>query len=185
MADFIQNLDPKNLVLVEAVLTFVTSPFSAPSYNLPVFLFGVYAQESAESNQPLRLFTGLLGGSVLLDIIWLARNEQNWFIRLLSILVLILKAPTFLAFLTALRQRGEQFSGFGVRGADATVWTMPGGFSSLAGGGRDDYEDLDRGRDIESQARPTPTVQVTAPPPPASPSHQGNAGAPPGGYQTA
>lgn len=73
MAEFIQNLDPRNIIVIEAVsaslrlfckekvlkppqvLSFVTTPFVAPSYNLPIFLFGVYAIESVESNQSLKL----------------------------------------------------------------------------------------------------------------------------------
>jgi len=147
MADFVQALDPSKLVLVETVLSFVTSAFSAPTYNLPIFLFGVYAQESAEAIQSLKTFTFLLGGSVIYDIIWLAKNEQNWFIRLVTITVLLLKVPTLLAFGAALRQRGAQFSGLGFRGNDlngATVWSMPGGFtSSLGAGGREGYQSVD------------------------------------------
>lgn len=55
MADYFQSLDPRSLVVLETGLSFLISPFTAPSYNLPIFLFGVYAQESAESNQSLRL----------------------------------------------------------------------------------------------------------------------------------
>jgi len=187
MAEFVQNLEPGNLVLIETVLSFAISPFSAPSYNLPLFLFGVYAQESAESNQSLKLFTGLLGGSGLLDIIWLIRNEQNWFIRLLSIVILLFKGPTFFSFLTALRQRGEQFAVPGIRGGDLsgpTVWSMPGGFSSFAGG-HNGYENVDGERDVEAQPRSVPPVQVSVPagpvvPPPSKPSNQTS----PGGYQT-
>lgn len=35
-------------------LSFVTSAFDAPVYNLPIFLFGTYAQESAEAVQSLQ-----------------------------------------------------------------------------------------------------------------------------------
>ncbi|KAI5124688.1 hypothetical protein M0805_004296 [Coniferiporia weirii] len=178
MADYLQSLDPRSLVILETSLSFVTTPFTAPSYNLPIFLFGVYAQENAESNQSLKLFTGLLGGSALFDIIWMTRNSQNWFIKLITLIVLLLKAPTFLAFVSALRQRGEQFSGLNIRGGDAngpTVWSMPGGFSSFAGG-RGGYED------VEAHAGSEPAVQPAAPAPaitPAAPANQA-----PGGYQT-
>jgi len=182
MDAFAQNLDPNSLVVVEAVLSFAVSPFTAPSYNLPLFLFGAYAQENSDSNQSLKLFTGLLGGSMLMDIIWLIRNEQNWFIRLLSVLILIFKAPTFFAFLSALRQRGEQFSGLGVRGGDLsgpTVWSMPGGFSGL-GGGRNGYDSVDD-RDVEAHPAPASTApaHTQTPAVPATPS----APVAPGGYQ--
>ncbi|TDL28442.1 hypothetical protein BD410DRAFT_780945 [Rickenella mellea] len=184
MAEFAQNLDPNNLVLIEAVLSFVVSPFEAPAYNLPIFLFGIYAQENSESTQALRLFTGMLVGSIVFDIIWMIRHSQNWFIKLLSIVILIFKVPTFVAFGSALRQRGEQFAGLGVRGNDLsgpTVWSMPGGFTSL-GGSRNGYEPVDGDRDIESQPRQTPsgpniTTTPAVPPPQSTAAGQG-------GYQT-
>ncbi|KAI0348057.1 hypothetical protein BDW22DRAFT_1341257 [Trametopsis cervina] len=173
MADFIQALDPSKLVLAETVLSFATSAFSAPAYNLPIFLFGTYAQESAEAVQSLQTFTGLVVASIIYDIIWLARNQQNWFIRTLTIIILVLKAPTALAFLAALRQRGSQFSGLSFGGQNltgATVWSMPGGFTS---GGRDGYQNVD------DADLPTPRTSAAPPPPPPS-----NAQAAPGAYHS-
>jgi len=177
MAEFIQNLDPRNLVVLETALSFLISTSSAPVYNFPLFLFGVYAQDSGEGNQSLNLFTVLLGGSMLLDIIWLASHEQHWFSRLLTIIILVVKAPTFLCFMSALRQRGEHLPGFGSGDLNgATVWTMPGGLSS----GRNGYEHVGD-RDVEALATPraAPVVQVTAAAQPA-PSSVTN---PPGSYQ--
>ena len=112
------------------------------------------------------------------------------------------QAPTTLAFVAALRQRGDQFSGLNIRGGDLngptgiscselhvtvaddctiSVWSMPGGFTSLAGG-RNGYQDVDAGRDVESHPRPPPSATATAPPAPshaAPPPPQA-----PGGYQT-
>ncbi|KAL5495256.1 hypothetical protein ACEPAI_719 [Sanghuangporus weigelae] len=182
MADYLQSLDPRSLVILEAGLSFIISPFTSPTYNLPIFLFGVYAQESTESNQSLRLFTGLVASSAVFDIIWMTKHHQNWFIKLISLLILILKAPTTLAFVAALRQRGDHLSGLNIRGGDLggpTVWSMPGGFTSLAGG-RNGYQDVDAGRDVESHPRPPappaapPAPLHAAPPPPQAP----------GGYQT-
>jgi len=185
MADFVQNLDPRTIIVIEVALSFVTSPFVAPSYNLPIFLFGVYAQESMESNQSLKLFSGLVGASILMDFIWLSRNDQNWFIKLICILILILKLPTALASFAALRQRGEQFSGLGIRGGDLTgptVWSMPGGFSSQFGGGRSGYETVDD--EPEPRPRPTgPAVHVSPPAAPPPPANDTAAPPAPGGYQ--
>jgi hypothetical protein len=36
-------------------------------------------------------FTGLVGVSVVFDIIYMARNQQNWFSRMITIFILILK----------------------------------------------------------------------------------------------
>jgi len=180
MAEFIQNLDPSKLVVVETVLTFISS-VASPPYNFPLFLFGVYAQENADASQSLRLFTAMLGGSVILDIVWLSSHDQNWFFRLVSVLVLLLKAPTFFAF--AMRQRGDQFSGLGslgIRGGDLngpTVWAMPGGFSSS----RDGYTEVGEENAAAPRPPPPPVSQSSqAPQPAVQPSTTGTAG----GYQT-
>ncbi|TFY79149.1 hypothetical protein EWM64_g4862 [Hericium alpestre] len=170
MAEFIHALDPSKLVLAETVLSFAISPFSSPSYNLPIFLFGIYAQENQEAVLSLQVFSSLVGVSMIFDIIWLSQNEQNWFLKLFSALILVLKVPTFLAFGSALRARGAQFSGLGVGGdlGGPTVWSMPGGFS----GGRDGYQTVD-------EREP----QTARPPPPPAPGPI-NQPAAPGAYQT-
>jgi len=187
MADYLQSLDPRSLLVLETVLSFTISPLTSPSYNLPLFLFGVYSQESSESSQSLKLFTGLLGASALFDIIWLFRNSPDWFSKLVLVIILLLKGPTFFTFLTALRQRGEQFSGLNIRGGDLngpTLWSMPGGFSSL---GRSGYENVDGG-DVESNPRPSVATRVNvaatpqAPTPAPAPPNANQAA--PGGYQT-
>jgi len=172
MADFIQGLDPSKLVLVETVLSFIISPFDAPPYNLAIFLFGSYAQENPESTQSLQTFTGLLSVSAIFDIVWMARNHQSIFVRLITILILILKLPAVLAFGNSLRQRGSQFSGLGIRGGDlngATVWSMPGGFTSA---GREGYQAVDE--ESTPQYRPKPPQsgppKLPSSPPQAAPS---------------
>jgi len=171
MADFLQALDPSKLVLAETFLSFITAPFSAPTYNLPIFLFGLYAQESSEATQSLKAFTFLAGGSIIWDIIWMAKNDQNLFIRLVTITIQILKVPTVLAFAMALRQRGAQFGNLGFRGSDlngATVWSMPGGFTSS---GREGYQSVDDPIDAPAPKIVSPNTTAPAPAPQA-----------PGGY---
>ncbi|CAL1695842.1 unnamed protein product [Somion occarium] len=173
MADFIQALDPSKLVLVETVLSFLTSAFHAPVYNLPIFLFGLHVQESSDAIQSLRAFTFIAGGSIIYDIIWMARNHQNWFLRLLTIVIQILKVPTVLAFAAALRRRGGQFTGISFSGNDvggATVWSMPGGFTSA---GREGYQAVDDTADV-------PTPKHSVPPAPAPQNPQPT----PGAYQS-
>ncbi|KAG2366521.1 hypothetical protein BDR07DRAFT_1274314 [Suillus spraguei] len=142
MADFIQALDPAKLLFAETALAFIISPFTVPAYNLPIFLFGSYVQESSDAVQSLSLFAGLLPMSIFYDVLWMIRNEQGGFLRFLTIILLLLKIPTTGAFLIAMRQRGGQFPGLGL-GTDIngpTVWSMPGGFTS---GGRDGYQTVD------------------------------------------
>ncbi|THH17004.1 hypothetical protein EW146_g3726 [Bondarzewia mesenterica] len=173
MADFVQGLDPSRLVLVETVLSFVVSPFIAPSYNFPIFLFGLYAQENTEAVLSLQVFSALLGASALFDIIWMFQNHQFWLIKVISVIIFFLKAPTFLAFASSLRARGAQFSGLGLRGNDVsgpTVWAMPGGFTS---GGRDGYQNVDE--------TPEPAT-ARSPAPPSHPNQQLPQA--PGAYQT-
>ncbi|KAI0275059.1 hypothetical protein BC834DRAFT_28103 [Gloeopeniophorella convolvens] len=124
MADFIQTLDASKLILAEAVLSFVISPYSAPTYNLPIFLFGIYAQESQEAAAlSLQVFSGFLGASALFDIVWLIKNYQGTLVKLVSILILLLKVPTFVAFAGTLNSRGV--SGINLRGADLGGATGP------------------------------------------------------------
>ncbi|TFK41149.1 hypothetical protein BDQ12DRAFT_427035 [Crucibulum laeve] len=165
--DFVQGLDPSKLVFGGTALSFALSLFTSPPYNLAIFLFGTYAQEHTEAVQSLQTFTGLLGASAVFDVIWMIRNEQNGFIKVLTI-------PTFLAFAGSLRQRGAQFGGLGLGGADLagpTVWSMPGGFTSS---GRDGYQNVDE-ESVHASVRP-PAAHSSPPqqgPPPA-----------PGAYQT-
>jgi len=179
--DYVQALDPSKLTLALTALSFIISPFASPPYNLPILLFGTLAQQQENTDgQALQTFTGLLGVSGVFDIIWMAQHEQNWFIRTLTILLLILKVPTFIAFTLALRQRGSNFGGFsglgGIRGSDvggATVWdSMPGGFGSSRNNG---YQNVDDEPPAQ-YSRPTapPSVPVAQPAAPAAP----------GAYQT-
>ncbi|KAF5370239.1 hypothetical protein D9615_010071 [Tricholomella constricta] len=170
--DFVQSLDPSKLVLAETVLSFAVSPFAAPPYNLAIFLFGTYVQENTEAVHSLQTFTGLLGASTILDVVWMLNNDQNGFVKLLTVVILLLKIPTFLAFGISLRQRGTSFGGLG--GADLsgpTVWSMPGGFTSS---GREGYQTVD-------EERPSHTSRPPVPAPPLSNTHS----AAPGAYQTA
>lgn len=132
------------------ILSFILSPFAAPAYNLPIFLFGTLVHESSDAPQSLKLvrcphvplcpysqlkllpqFCGTLTASILFDIIWVFRHEQNTLSRILLFLLWLLKArtpsawmeprpltqptqlPTAATFLAALHQRGSQFMGLG------------------------------------------------------------------------
>ncbi|KAH9049338.1 hypothetical protein EDB84DRAFT_1556196 [Lactarius hengduanensis] len=153
MADFVQGLDASKLILAEAALSFVVSPFSSPAYNLPIFLFGLY-------------FSGFLGASAIFDIIWFTQNSQNTLVKLISILILLLKGPTFFAFAGTLNSRGV--SGINLRGGEfggTTVWSMPGGFTS---GGREGYQTVES----EIQRPVAGNHPPTANPPPAPGAYQ-------------
>ncbi|KAH7883593.1 hypothetical protein F5I97DRAFT_1544711 [Phlebopus sp. FC_14] len=179
MADFVQGLDSGKLVLVGTVLSFAISPFSSPGYNLPIFLFGTFVQESSDTVQSLRVFVGLLLASVFYDIIWIFNNEQNGLTKLLFVLLWLLKLPTVAAFLTALRQRGSQFMSLGADISGPTVWSMPGGFTSSGREGYHTVEDESRPPHHAPPAPPhPPNANVNAPPRQPTNLH-------PGAYQNA
>ncbi|KIK47806.1 hypothetical protein CY34DRAFT_798889 [Suillus luteus UH-Slu-Lm8-n1] len=158
MADFIQALDPAKLLLAETALAFIISPFTVPAYNLPIFLFGSYVQESSDAVQSLTLFAGLLSLSIFYDVLWMIQNEQGGFLRFLTVILLLLKIPTTGAFLIAMRQRGGQFPGLGTDINGPTVWSMPGGFTS---GSRDGYQTVDD----DTPRAPSKVSSVPAPQP--------------------
>jgi len=168
MADFSQGLDASKLILVEIVLSFAISPFTSPAYNLPIFLFGLYVQESQEaSHRSLQTFSGLLAVSALFDILWFFQNTQSVLIRLFSIVIFFLKAPTFIAFSGTLTSRGV--SGINLRGAEfggTTVWSMPGGFTS---NGRDGYQTVESESEVR---RPATNNHSTDNAPPAPGAYQ-------------
>ncbi|KAG6332361.1 hypothetical protein ID866_6726 [Astraeus odoratus] len=165
MADFVQGLDPGKLVLAGTVLSFVMSPFSAPAYNLPIFLFGTIAQENSDAVQSLRVFTGCLTVSILYDLIWMFTNEQSGFIRLLSIMLFLLKLPTAAVFLSTLRRGGTQFM-LGTDVNSATVWSMPGGFTSTSRDGYQTVDDEPRAAPVRvPSVQPARTASTAAPQP--------------------
>ena len=179
----LQNIDPNSLVLALTTLSFITSPFKAPRYNLPVNLFGIYALDKTESNEPLRLYTAMTGVSAIFDIVYMWRHEQNGFIKLLTILLTIAKIPTFLILLQTLKARGDHYAhsfGGGSGGFQSqTVWSMPGGFRQ---GGYDPVGD-----DLEGVAPPPPPPHAHAANPShhhqAPPQNQAPPAGAPGGYQ--
>ncbi|KAG8221647.1 hypothetical protein J3R82DRAFT_1927 [Butyriboletus roseoflavus] len=200
MADLIQGLDPGKLVLGGAVLSFIMSPFSAPAYNLPIFLFGALVHESSDAVQSLKLFSGILSASMLFDIIWVFNNEHSGFVKLLLFLLWLLKFPTTATFLATLRHRGSQFMGLGpdtsgptgkslfsswthtsyvIRITDsAAVWSMPGGFTS---GGREGYQVVDDEPRVSVPRGPHPPPKTTV----VAPTPQPTPGVQPGNYQNA
>jgi hypothetical protein len=178
MADFMHGLDPGKLVLSGAVLSAVLSPFEAPAYNLPIFLFGALVHENSDAVQSLKLFSGLLSASIVYDIVWLF-NDHHGFSKFLLFLLWLLKFPTAATFLAVLRQRGSQFMGLGADVSGPTVWSMPGGFTS--GGGRDGYQVVDDEPRVSVPRGPPPPQKTTIVAPTAQPAP----GVQPGNYQSA
>ncbi|KAF8350057.1 hypothetical protein F5887DRAFT_412035 [Amanita rubescens] len=169
--DLVQRLDPLRLLLAETLLSFGLSLFSSPSYNFPLFLFGSYVQENSDAVQSLQTFTALLGASILFDFVWILNNEQSAIIRLLTVILALMKIPTVFVFVNIVRERHSHIAGFGrFDSAGATVWSMPGGFTS---NGREGYQPVDEERpQNNSNIRPAPILTTPT-------AAQG----PPGAYQ--
>ncbi|TFK30450.1 hypothetical protein FA15DRAFT_662407 [Coprinopsis marcescibilis] len=176
--DFVRSLDSSKLLLYGTILSFTMTVTSSVSYNFPLFLFGTYIQEQTEAVQSLQTFTGLLLFSVISDLVVLFRQPQNFGSALLIVLLVLLKVPTILAFSTALRQRGGEL-GLGIGGTNlqgATIWAMPGGFTSST---RDGYQPVDDDATFVRPSHHNAPASHAAPPPQQAPSQP-----PPGAYQT-
>jgi hypothetical protein len=89
-------------------VAFVTSPFVSPPYALPIFLFGILATQT-ETYEPLRIYGGFVGGSLILDIIWLVNSDPATMVKVILIFNWLLKILTFLSIMTSLRNRGDRF----------------------------------------------------------------------------
>ncbi|KAF8640465.1 hypothetical protein AX17_000129 [Amanita inopinata Kibby_2008] len=111
--DFLQRLDPSKLILAGTTLSFGLSLFSSPPYNFPLFLFATYTQDNPEALQSLQIFTALLGASALFDVVWMIKNTQSGFITFLTIILLLLKIPTFFVFAGTVSERRGHFGGLG------------------------------------------------------------------------
>ncbi|KAH6917375.1 hypothetical protein BKA70DRAFT_1418126 [Coprinopsis sp. MPI-PUGE-AT-0042] len=177
--DFVRSLDTSKLLLLGTGLSFCISVIPSLAYNLPIFLFGTFLQDQQEASQSLQTFSGLLAVSAFFDLYSFFRSAptHNFLTTVITLLLLFVKVPTLLAFSAALRQRGGDM-GLGIGGQNlqgATLWSMPGGFTS---GNRDGYEQVD---DNSTFVRPPHTSIPANPsmPAPQVPASQ----APPGAYQ--
>jgi len=159
--DFVQRLDPSKLVMAGTLLSFGLGLFTAPPYNFPLFLFATYLQENAEATRSQLTFTCLLGVSALFDIVWMARHDQHGFITFLTVLLMLLKIPTFFVFASTLRDRQGHFGGFSrFDSVGATVWSMPGGFTSSE---REGYQPVDEERpQSANNVKPSPSQATHA-----------------------
>ncbi|GAA5920773.1 hypothetical protein JCM1841_004182 [Sporobolomyces salmonicolor] len=127
----LQSLDVSRLLLGHAVLSGIAALWNAPPWNVPIALYGLVTVQldganSAEAIRTETQFVLVLGGSFLLDLLWLV-GPGEW--GVLIFLNLLLKPVTLLAALGQLRQRGE--STFGVNGG----FSLPAGISDRIPGG--------------------------------------------------
>ncbi|KAK9695487.1 hypothetical protein K7432_012937 [Basidiobolus ranarum] len=119
ITDFAREVDPSRLLGMHSTLGLLACISDSPSYNLPIYLFGIWAYQDHQATSSMKLFTFMLVGSVALDILYLVKHEWAWF-GLFTILSLVLKPVTILSSVQNLQVRGDP--------VDTTNWTsnIPG-----------------------------------------------------------
>ncbi|KAI9244506.1 hypothetical protein BY458DRAFT_529622 [Sporodiniella umbellata] len=130
-----------SLIAVHLFLSLLSSVTINPSYNVPIFFFGIWAYNYRESTSPLKTFTGALGLSVVLDVVWLIarpalQESLSGFVTFMSIISLILKPVTLFAATRQLQERGDVLS--------AGNWTeapgaFPGGYQNVRDGNAEEF----------------------------------------------
>ncbi|KAI8318936.1 hypothetical protein GQ54DRAFT_57833 [Martensiomyces pterosporus] len=140
-----RGLDLSQLLLVHTGIALVSGVGTAPSYNLPVYLFALSTVHSKFDQVQMKRATIILAGTVFLDVLWvLAKGTLS--LTLLFILGnLLLKPITVACAVQLLQSNGATFPGLSFRGdayepmggdeddmghADAAVISMPGALSS-------------------------------------------------------
>ncbi|KAI9356650.1 hypothetical protein BD770DRAFT_322788 [Pilaira anomala] len=128
----VQQANLASLLGLHLGLSLLGAVASNPSYNIPIFFFGIWAYNNRESNSPIKTFTGVLAFSILLDLIWLYLHGSNpqgesgfGFAKFFNIISLIIKPISVYSGVNNLKERGDSIS--------AGNWSdAPGAFPSGA-----------------------------------------------------
>ncbi|ORZ18670.1 hypothetical protein BCR42DRAFT_411378 [Absidia repens] len=112
-----------------------------PTYNIPIFFFGIWAFNYHESNSPIKTFTGCLGLSIFLDIIWFilhsGNNESGYtFALIMNIVSLITKPVTVFAAFNTIQNRGDSMNAGSWAEAPGS---FPGAYQTVRDGENDDF----------------------------------------------
>ncbi|KAF9974402.1 hypothetical protein BGZ73_002200 [Actinomortierella ambigua] len=102
------QLDLEFFLVIQVVLGMFGALREVPVYNLPLFLFGLYAYQNRDSIDPLKQFSMFTALSIILDITWLLLNELSLG-YVLTIVSLILKPLTLVSVFHLLKLRREPF----------------------------------------------------------------------------
>ncbi|CAO3673145.1 unnamed protein product [Umbelopsis vinacea] len=108
---------------------------SNPSYNIPIFFFGIWAYNYHDSNAPIKTFTAALSLSVILDIVWFSLHGHNpldergfAFALAMNIISLIGKPVTLFASIGAIQNRGDNL---GVGAWSEAPGAFPGNYERV------------------------------------------------------
>ncbi|KAL7311700.1 hypothetical protein PS15m_009427 [Mucor circinelloides] len=126
----VQQANLASLLGLHLGLSLFGAVASNPTYNIPIFFFGIWAYNYRESNSPLKTFTGVLGLSIFLDLIWLYLHGGNpqeesgfGFAKFFTIISLLVKPLSVYSGISNLRERGDTLN--------AGNWSdAPGAFPS-------------------------------------------------------
>ncbi|CAO3648940.1 unnamed protein product [Cunninghamella blakesleeana] len=112
-----QQTSLASLLAVHLGLSLFGGLATNPTYNIPIFFFGVYAFNNCDSTSPIKLFTKVLSLSIVLDIFWFilhGSNPQNesgfGFAMIMNIISLIGKPITVFSAINTIQTRGDTFS---------------------------------------------------------------------------
>ncbi|KAI8885533.1 hypothetical protein K501DRAFT_215446 [Backusella circina FSU 941] len=126
----IQQANLASLLGLHLALSLIGAIATNPTYNIPIFFFGIWAYNNHDSNTPMKTFTFALGLSVALDLIWFWLHGSNpqgesgfGFAKFFNVISLIVKPITVYTSVNNLQNRGESLS--------AGAWSnAPGAFPS-------------------------------------------------------
>ncbi|KAG0183309.1 hypothetical protein DFQ28_000967 [Apophysomyces sp. BC1034] len=90
---------------------------SNPTYNIPIFFFGIWAYNYHESNSPIKTFTSVLALSIALDVIWFILHGGNTtgeagftFAMVMNIISLVCKPISVFAAINTIQSRGDSLN---------------------------------------------------------------------------
>ncbi|CEP11306.1 hypothetical protein [Parasitella parasitica] len=106
----VQQANLASLLGLHLGLSLFGAVASNPSYNIPIFFFGIWAYNYRESNSPLKT----VGFSILLDLIWFylhggnSQGESGFgFAKFFNIISLFIKPLSVYSGINNLKERGD------------------------------------------------------------------------------
>ncbi|KAI9300275.1 hypothetical protein BJ944DRAFT_273280 [Cunninghamella echinulata] len=137
-----QQTSLASLIALHLGLSLFGALASNPTYNIPIFFFGIWAFNNRETTSPIKTFTWVLSLSIVLDIFWFIlhggnpQNESGFgFAMIMNIISLIGKPVTVFSAINTIQSRGDTFSAgnFDVPGS------FPGAYQTVRDGDNDSF----------------------------------------------
>ncbi|KAI7897972.1 uncharacterized protein BX663DRAFT_526636 [Cokeromyces recurvatus] len=115
--NIIQQANLASLLGLHLGLSLLGAVANNPTYNIPIFFFGIWAYNYRDSNSPLKTFTGVLAFSIFLDIIWFYLHGGNpqaesgfGFAKFFNVINLFVKPLTVYSGFINLKERGDSLN---------------------------------------------------------------------------